>query len=198
MASGEWLPHITFAPKVRKQLDDLFAPALTDHLGPADTSSAITRQLEDIAAMASAFASPETVASKIAIENRMRAARAMRQALDRPDLPADDMLAGQLMSRGWDARKFLEGLREGLTEYESALGAINKRLSARRGGRPADSRKHWLVEQTTRILTDAGVPVAGYEDGLWAKTLRILWPVVLDEPAPLELKPWFKSLKSRR
>src|SRR5262245_29991465 len=197
MASGEWLPQVAFDSRVRQELGALLAPYLRDGVGPEDSPATIIRQLEDIATEMRALAAPEARRSVDAINNRRRALRSFTRALNRSDLAADDMLASELWRRGWDAKKLLEGLREGLGEVGAALESIDSRLSRRRGGRRPDSQKVWLVQLTARTLAHAGVPVTHYEDGLLAKTLRILWPVVLKIQPPIELRDWFKSLKSQ-
>ena len=89
-------------------------------------------------------------------------------------------------------------LREGLGELEQAIATIEKRAGQHRGGAPADVAARWLVDETTRESTKAGVPVTDYEDGLRPKILRILWLPVLGREAPIELRQWFKPARSRR
>src|SRR4030095_5491404 len=112
MASGEQILNVTFDAEVRRKLTNLFLPALAGRLGPADTPGAIIRQLDEIAAIAPALVAPDVSATKIAIEDRLRIVRALRRALDRPNLPADDMLAGGLARRGWGASRFFVPLLE--------------------------------------------------------------------------------------
>src|SRR5262245_50123844 len=173
MASGEWLPQVAFDSRVRQELGALLAPYLRDGVGPEDSPATIIRQLEHIATEMRALSAPEARRSVDAINNRRRTLRSFTRALNRSDLAADDMLASELWRRGWDAKKLLEGLREGLGEVGAALESIDSRLSRRRGGRP-DSQKVWLVQLTARTLAHAGVPVTKFEDGLTAKLMIYL------------------------
>jgi hypothetical protein len=200
MASGEQLRDVTFDSEVREELVELLAPALKNRLGPADTTAAVIRQLEHVATYASAFAMPDIQATLTLIDKRARAVVEVRRALGKANLAADDMLDSELRRRGVDPTKVRENVLEQLFVVDAALGGIKEHLGRwrRNGGRPADSKKPWIVEQTSRVLAEAGIPVTDYEDGLHAKTLRILWPVVLKVQAPIELKPWLKSLKSQR
>jgi hypothetical protein len=200
MASGEQLRDVTFDSEVREKLAELLAPALKNRLGPADTTAAVIRRLEDVATYASAFAKPDIQATLTLIDKRARAVVQARRVLGRANLAADDMLDSELRRRGLDPMKVRENVLEQLFVFDAALGDIKEHLGRcrRNGGRPADSKRRWIVEQTSRVLVEAGIPVTAYEDGLHAKTLRILWPVVLKVQAPIELRPWLKLLKSRR
>jgi hypothetical protein len=158
----------------------------------------IITELADIAACVPALAAPNRRATQTVLAARRRAVRELRNALNRPDDPADTMLESELTYRGRDPEKTVETLREVLAVLDAALGAIDRRLADRRGGRPANSQARYLIEETRRVLAGAGAPVSDYEDGVLAKTLRILWPVVLEREDPNELRHWFKSLKIRR
>jgi hypothetical protein len=66
-----------------------------------------------------------------------------------------------------------------------------------RGGRPHDLAATWLVEQVVDRLRHHGVKVTDENNGLCARVLQTLWPhVFAGRQAPLELKPWFKLLKT--
>jgi hypothetical protein len=81
MASGEHLRDVTFDSGVRKKLAELLAPALSNRLGPADTTAAVIRQLEDVATYASALAMPDIQATLTLIHGRERAVAEARRSL---------------------------------------------------------------------------------------------------------------------
>lgn len=185
VGKGEWLPQVRFTPDVRNQLT-----ALVD--------VAVISRLEEIAAVAPALARTNVSRVRWRLEEQRRAVRLTLLALDRSEDLTHDLVTGELTLRGWDAAKFMANLREGLGELEQAIAAIEKRAGKHRGGAPANSAVRWLVEQTERELRQAGIVDTYNEDGALAKILRILWPPVLGHDAPIELRPWFKYLKSRR
>jgi hypothetical protein len=189
MASGQLVPPAAFDRKVRDELAALFKPHFADRLGPAEIADVLIRQLEEIAGMVQTLAAPDVAPSVRTIRRKAAALKALRRALDEPDLAADDMLASALAKRGRD-REFLENLRHGLADLETALNAIEVTLASRRGGRPADSQKRWLAELTRKALNDAWLHVNREENGPLAETLRILWPAILKSEAPIELKPY--------
>jgi hypothetical protein len=185
MAKGELLRDVRFPRDVRAQLAALLA---------SYDAAAIIRQLEDLAAFVPAFAAPALDATRETLAARRRAVRACLRTFAWHDGASDALLDSELVRRG-AASNTLATLWERLAEIDAALRAITV---PHRRGRRADAQARWLIERTAHVLGAAGAPVSRYEDGIFAQTLRILWPVVLRREAPIELRPWFKSLKLRR
>jgi hypothetical protein len=189
MAKGEFLPDVRFSEDVRDRLGALLAKY---------DASAVISQLEEIAALVPALAAPDVGATRATLDARRRSVRACLRAFARRDDLAEILLDVELTRRGWSATKTQATVREGLTEIDAALTTIAERFARRRRGRGADSQARWLIEETARVLAGAGAPITRYEDGTLAQTLRILWPAVLGREAPIELRPWFKALRSQR
>jgi hypothetical protein len=91
MSTGEWLPDVRFSREVRDSLTKLL-----DRYG----APRIITELADIAAGVPALAAPNRRATRTVLAARRRAVRELRNALNRPDDPADTMLESELTYRG--------------------------------------------------------------------------------------------------
>jgi hypothetical protein len=192
MGKGEQLHEVQFSPDVHRDLRKILVDL------EARRRAALIIRLGEIAAIAPALAAPDVKAARRRLEVQRDAARRARRALDRGGDLVENLLTCELSLRGWDGAKFMASLRAGLVELEHAIAAIEARRGERRGGAPADSASRWLVEETERALTESGVRVTHQIGGTLARILEVLWPPILKRQAPLDLRPWFKTLKSRR
>jgi hypothetical protein len=174
MGQGELLPDVHFSSTVHEDLTEILVDLKSGPRVPRPAAEVIIRRLEEIAAIVPALARPDVKAARAQLEAQRKAARTARRALDRASDLAAGLLTGELKLRGWDAAKFMASLRAGLVELEQAIMVIEARSGRLRGGAPADGPARFLVTETERELTAAGVRVTHYEDGTLANPARLL------------------------
>jgi hypothetical protein len=194
MRKGEQLDQVRFPQAVREEL----RKALDGH--DPEVIEAIIPELEDLATSATTLTPPAAKEIRMRRWRRVKILKAVRlvvRELERDNV--DDLLTLALQHHGEpDPDAFLHVLREQLTLLDRTLTGLLPTVPKRKPGKKADFVAEFLVDETTRILQRAGVPITHYEDGARAKTLRVLWPVVLRREWPTELRHWFKPAISRR